>query len=278
VPGLSEPIDARVMVLVDEAIEGRLSVCAGAGLSGDRLPHGPQLAKLLRDALRARMAGYVCADGSDLIEVADAADELPGGRDALQRLALALAPFDVVTPGPQHELLALLVCEGGIRLLLTNWDTCVERATNEDIKSIRDGSEAMQGDRGGVLKVHGCATRPSSLLITSAQLADAPLWTQAHFSATLTTTTMVFLGIGDIATYAQRRITQLATTIPHARARVVSRSGGRRKVGRQCLEADPPRLAVGPSTGHDSCTLYRRARPWMVHAAHRGLQAEPRRR
>jgi hypothetical protein len=33
---------------------------------------------------------------------------------------------------------------------------------------------------------------------------------------------MIFIGIGDVADYAQRRITQLAELVPHARIRVVS--------------------------------------------------------
>jgi hypothetical protein len=121
--------------------------------------------------------------------------------------------------------LALLACEGAIRLLLTNWDTCVERAVDEDLKPIRDVHEAQDDARGSLLKIHGCATRPTTLLITTDQLSTAPpLWTRAHFASTLTTTTMVFVGVGDIAAYARERITELANEVPHAKARVVSPS------------------------------------------------------
>lgn len=222
---VSDPIDARVMVLLAEAERGQLSICAGAGLSIGLLPDGRGLAKILCEALRQRMAGYECEADDDLLGVADAADGLPGGREALQRLVVSLAPFDSAKPDVQHRLLALLACEGAVRLLVTNWDTCVERSVDEDLKPIRNVEEAQDGARGSLLKIHGCATRPTTLLVTSEQLAgESPLWTRTHFASTLTTTTMVFVGVGDIAGYARERITELASEIPHAKARVVSPS------------------------------------------------------
>jgi hypothetical protein len=223
VPPLATPVDARILTLVAEAERGRLSVCAGAGLSRGVIPDGVTLARDLDSLLKERMAGYACADPTNLLDVADSAEQPAGGLEALQRLALTVGGFTSAEPQPEHRLLALLVCEGALRLLLTNWDTCVERGWAEEILAIRDAQEALDVSRGGVLKIHGCASRPTSLLITRTQLADeAPIWTQVHFSAAIATSCVVFVGIGDIATYASKRIRELADVVPHADARVVS--------------------------------------------------------
>src|SRR6185369_8326631 len=72
------------------------------------------------------------------------------------------------------------------------------------------------------LKIHGCCTQPQTLLVTSGQLSDAPLWTRIYFQAELARSTMVFVGIGDVADYARLRIVELAGLVEHARLRVVS--------------------------------------------------------
>ncbi len=73
-----------------------------------------------------------------------------------------------------------------------------------------------------MVKIHGCCTQANTLLITSDQLAEAPLWTRIYFGAELGRSTMVFIGIGDVADYARKRITELSELVEHARVRVVS--------------------------------------------------------
>lgn len=223
---LDTPVDAAVVVLVFEAREGRLAVCAGAGLSIPvGLPSGPQLAGDLHLRFE-RVAGFECATTDDLLAVADAAAQLPEGLAAVQRVVLELAPFSDAEPALGHQLLALLVAEDAIRLLLTNWDNCVERSWRkvEDIPVARNAVEAENLSGHPILKIHGCCTQPSTLLITSEQLRDAPLWTKTHFGGELARSTTVFVGIGDVADYARQRIVQLAELVEHARIRVVSRS------------------------------------------------------
>jgi hypothetical protein len=137
---------------------------------------------------------------------------------------LDLAPFATAVPQLGHQLLALLLAEDAIRLLLTNWDDCVERSWRriEHIPAARNELEAELLRGQFALKIHGCCTQPETLLITSAQLNEPPLWTKIYFQAELAQSTMVFVGIGDVADYAQQRITELAGLVPHARVRIVS--------------------------------------------------------
>lgn len=220
---LSEPVDASVVVLAAEARDGRLAICAGAGISMPALPDGARLARLIHDRFLG-VSGYACSTPDDLLAVADAVAALSGGLEAVQRVVLELAPFSTASPRLGHRLLALLVAENALRLLLTNWDDCVERSWREfeQIEAARNELEAEFLRGQFILKIHGCCTQPSTLLITSEQLREAPLWTKIYFGEALAGSTMVFVGIGDVADYAQTRITELAQLVEHARVRVVS--------------------------------------------------------
>lgn len=221
---LSTPVDPAVALLADEARKNSLSICAGAGLSIPAgLPSGAELARKLHNRFK-RVTGYGCSTPDDLLAVADAAAALPDGLALLQRVVLDLAPFSRATPLLAHRLLALLLAEDALRLLLTNWDDCVERSwrEHEHIPSVCNpvGAESRRGQF--ILKIHGCCTQADTLLITTDQLDAPPLWTKIHFGGELDGSTMVFIGIGDVAGYAQKRITELAKLVPHARIRVVS--------------------------------------------------------
>jgi hypothetical protein len=222
---LNTPVAAAIVVLVDEARNRTLAICGGAGISIPAgLPSGRELARKLHQRFE-RVADYEGADPDDLLSVADAAARLPDGLAAVQRAVLDLAPFSEASPRLAHRLLALLLAEDAARLLLTNWDDCVERSWRE-FEHIRGVCNALEAERlrgQFVVKIHGCCTQPDSLLITSRQLDDdAPLWTRIYFAAELAHSTIVFVGIGDIADYARTRITELAEIVDHARVRVVS--------------------------------------------------------
>lgn len=221
---LDVPVDAPIVVLAAEARDGRLAICAGAGISVPAgLPAGPELARRLHERFQ-RVNGYDCADPDDLLAVADAAANLQDGLAAVQRVVLELAPFSEARPQLAHRLLALLLAEDAFRLLLTNWDDCIERSWREfeHIQAARNELEAENLRGQFVLKIHGCCTQKETLLITSDQLREAPLWTKIHFQAALARSTMVFVGIGDVADYAQLRITELAQLVENARVRVVA--------------------------------------------------------
>jgi hypothetical protein len=221
---LSTSVDSAIALLADEARKKGLSICAGAGLSIPAgLPSGAELARKLHDRFK-RFTGYSCSTPDDLLAVADAAASLPDGLALVQRVVLELAPFSKATPLLAHRLLALLLAEDALRLLLTNWDDCVERSwrEHEHIPSVCNAVEAEGLSGQVILKIHGCCTQADTLLITSDQLDVPPLWTKIHFGGELDRSTMVFIGIADVADYAQRRITELAELVPHARIRVVS--------------------------------------------------------
>lgn len=159
--------------------------------------------------------------------VADNAVVPSGGLDALQGEVLQLAEFKTATPNYGHRVLAMLLAEGAANALSWNWDTCIERAapqgevlevarTNEDLNNLSNPQLA---------KVHGCAAMRSTLLITSEQLASPPVWTDQAFSEHVRASSMVFIGIGDVADYAQRRIREFAEEFFEAPdVRVASRS------------------------------------------------------
>ena len=218
---LSAPVHPAVMLLAAKAREGKLVVCAGAGLSvapGAGLPSGQRLGELLNERLGARLEGYTApANPKDLLAVADAGVNAMGGLLPLQHEVLTLAAFDRSTPNFGHRALALLLAEGAVSaLLLWNWDTCVERSApeGERVEVALTIEDMAQLQMPNVAKIHGCATRVETLLITSEQLRTPPLWTDAAFTAKLRGATGVFVGVGDVADYAKTRIAQLATELP----------------------------------------------------------------
>ena len=90
-------------------------------------------------------------------------------------------------------------------------DDCIERVdvAPERLQVARSGSDLADLDEPSIAKIHGCATRKSTLLITSEDLAEPPYWTDAAFRERLRGKTAVFIGVGDIADYAERRLEQL---------------------------------------------------------------------
>jgi hypothetical protein len=190
-----------------------------------RLPTGARLGELLNERLDGRLDGYVAPDNvQDLIAVADAAVVPMGGLEALQGEVLELADFKGAPPNYGHQALALLLAEGAATALSWNWDTCIERATPAgemlEVASTRD--EMVNLDRPQLAKVHGCATMRRTLLITSGQLADAPIWTDQAFAERIRGSEIVFIGIGDVADYAQRRIRELMAEFSPPDVRIVS--------------------------------------------------------
>jgi hypothetical protein len=219
-----------VLLLVAKAREGQLVVCAGAGLSRAAdadLPSGERLGELLDQRLSDRVAGYEApASTGDLLAVADAAVDVIGLLP-LQYEVLELADFVGATPNFGHRALALLLAEGAVStVLLWNWDDCVERAApgGERVQVARTLEDMQQLQVPSVAKIHGCATRVKTLLITSSQLESPPLWTQAAFTAELRSATGLFIGIGDVADYAKKRIEQLTRDIPELEVYVASPS------------------------------------------------------
>jgi hypothetical protein len=86
-------------------------------------------------------------------------------------------------------------------------------------------SERGQIQTTSLLKVHGCAERKDTLLLTTAQLTQPPIWAQSEIAAGLAQATVVFLGIGDVASYVKYSLEQIVSALGSAdRVRVVSPS------------------------------------------------------
>lgn len=215
-PSAEEPVEAVINTIFDAARHGRLVMCAGAGLSRGLptdLPSGAELGNLLNERLEGLVNGYVAPPHPEnLIAVADAGAELEGGEDALRSEVLKLARFLDADPNYGHQVVAELLSEGAIEvLLLWNWDDCIERVdvTPERLQVARSRRDLEDLDQPSVAKIHGCATRKRTLLITSADLDEPPFWTDEAFRERLRGKTVVFVGVGDIADYAQRRLDEL---------------------------------------------------------------------
>ncbi len=226
-----EPIDAGVpayaVALAELGRAGRLVIYGGAGISLAEpagLPTGAAVAKGIYDRLRDAFPAIAGVNEHDLVAVADAVAVLASGEEALRLTAARVAEFTSATPTYGHRVLALLLLEGVVEAMTTNWDDCIERGGGgERVSSIVTEHDLLHVAPRAVLKIHGCATQPASLLITSAHLASPPSWVSDQTRARLGTAVVVFVGIGDVAGYVRVRIEEaLADAGPPANVRIVS--------------------------------------------------------
>ncbi|WP_143445358.1 SIR2 family protein [Janibacter indicus] len=105
--------------------------------------------------------------------------------------------------------MAQLMLEGAIDVLTTNWDSCIERSSGEEeLPTVTNESDLADVTPPWVLKVHGCASRPGTLLVTTDHLANPPTWVQEQTHARLGSAVVVFIGIGDIAPYVRQRVVE----------------------------------------------------------------------
>ncbi|MGC5172099.1 SIR2 family protein [Microbacterium sp. DT81.1] len=148
-------------------------------------------------------------DATDLPAVADAIAGLEGGESALLQAIVGVAEFTTATPNYAHKLLSVLMLEGVVDVLTTNWDNCIERGSADERPSAVVTSHDLSNiTPPSVLKIHGCATQPQSLLVTSAHLAAPPQWVIDETRHRLGAATVAFVGIGDIAGYVRLRIAE----------------------------------------------------------------------
>jgi len=212
---LSAPNDLRIVGLMPRARDGRLVLCMGAGASMDAgLPSGAALARAFCDRLSTHGIDLPGVNRDDLVAVSDAA-VANGGLLVVQQIVVDVAPFASAVPSLAHRSIALLLLEGVAAILSTNWDTCVERAapTGEQILAIATNDDRLSVRQKGLLKVHGCASRPDTVLITSAQLNAPPIWADNEFGAHLAASKVVFVGIGDVAGYVTIRVERLISDL-----------------------------------------------------------------
>lgn len=226
---LSAMPDLRFVALVGQARASEVVLYVGAGVSiGSGLPSGAKLAELVYAKASASGVDLTGISATNLLAVADAAEAAnEGDPSVIQEIALGVADFTQAPPAATHVALALLLLEGAALVMSTNWDTCIERAapSNEPIAPIVTDDDRMSTRGVSLFKVHGCARRPNTALVTSNQLAATPIWASSELSAKLSHASVVFVGIGDVAPYVALRIEKLIAQMGSAEnVSVVSRS------------------------------------------------------
>lgn len=207
------------ITLADSATRNRLTIYAGAGVSiGEptSLPSGAEIAALLHSHFVTEIPALTECDEHDLLAVANTIEDQTGGQEVLQHAVCQLADFTTAEPGGSHNLLAFLLLEGAIKLFTTNWDNCVETALRQQRKTARGlkpvivHGDLQELDFREFKKVHGCATRPSSIRITSHQLDNPPVWVSSLIQAELVQDTVVFLGVGTVTLNLDRSLKETA--------------------------------------------------------------------
>ena len=191
-------------------------MCAGAGLSNaapTSLPLGSELAAIVHGELATRLgeAALAGTDVRELLSVADRVEALDGGSALLQSALMDAAPYTTAEPNYGHRVLALLLLDGAIEVVLTNYDNCIEREAglHGRVEAVVSDADRAQVRGAAVLKVHGCATRAGTMLASSQQLETPPTWVFHYLGERLGSSSVVFLGLGDVADYVRIRIRQL---------------------------------------------------------------------
>ncbi|RJS47450.1 hypothetical protein D4739_15315 [Nocardioides cavernaquae] len=143
-------------------------------------------------------------DEWDLLCVANAVAAHPAGSQLLRQTVLGVADMTGASFNYAHEVVALLLCEGVATVLEMNYDNCIERAAQPEIPMVvRTPTELLHGSSSALMKVHGCATLPQTMLVTSADLEGVGFWADAIVRANLSQNHFVFIGIGSVADYVQ---------------------------------------------------------------------------
>lgn len=215
---LSAGVEPYAVALAARALSaGKLVLYVGAGISmapPTSLPAGATLAATIHARLKSAFPQLENVAEDDLVAIADVVAALQDGADALRQTSAISADFKAARPGYSHRALAHLMLEGAIDVLTTNWDTCIERGAGDEIlPTVTNQAELAEVTPPWVLKVHGCASKPDSLLISSDHLSDPPVWVKEQTHARLGSAVVVFVGIGDIAGYVRQRIEEALSDV-----------------------------------------------------------------
>jgi len=209
------------------AHDSHVTVYAGAGLSTPDptcLPSAKELALSIVDELSPQI-GLDGVEATDLLAVADRVAEEPGGNALLHQTILRVANFRGARTNYAHDVLALLLCEGAIRVLVTNYDDCIERAAQPERPIVVLSAAGLVGTTGArLLKIHGCATLPDTLRVTRSDLSTVPEWVRSQVHAQLHSDIFVFLGIGSPAEYVNDGLEGLVSELTAANVHLVDPS------------------------------------------------------
>ena len=184
------------------------------------LPSSQELvADLLPRVERALGIAAALAEEDALATLETLADEAErrGDLDAFRELALAGADFCGSPPNFSHRVMAVLLREGASTVFAANWDRCLENGSAamgfHIDPTVTEADRAARFANARYHKVHGCASQPGSLLVSTSQLEEPPDWVQHEVGAALGRCTLVFVGLGTVGGYVQRRVAQILQVI-----------------------------------------------------------------
>ncbi len=99
-------------------------------------------------------------------------------------------------------------------IIETNYDDCIERAAQpERPVVVKTPAEMLDALGAALLKAHGCATQPQTMLVTQAELDAVPRWAETRVAFQLRSSRVVFVGIGSPADYVRDSIQDLANEV-----------------------------------------------------------------
>jgi hypothetical protein len=203
---------------VQAAKQRRLVLYLGAGISigpPSCGPAGPVVADVLRPfvarMLKVDNAGLAGLGLEDLAQrvADDAGDRL----DELRERASEAFDFCGMEPNFGHEAVALLLRERLAEAITVNWDCGIERAgvrADVLIEGVADTAQSIQlAQRLPLNKVHGCATRPSTLAVTQDEVDRPQSWAVGRTQGALAGGIVLFVGLGTIGLYVREPISEL---------------------------------------------------------------------
>lgn len=231
----SNPAALDIDHLVSAASNGGLVLFLGAGVSAAPPSSGP-MGSAVADRIRSTVAGWLAVEANTLeglkLEAlaTHAYQASPANRGRMQTLLAESLGFREMSPNYAHRVAALLLREGAVQVVTTNWDQAVEAAAFEigfrveAMISIADDQAART--QTPLKKLHGCSSVPGSLRISQDEVDQAGLWSEAITSANLLSKSVAFVGYGTVAGYVEKPIQDALGSSPgYASAlTVVSRS------------------------------------------------------
>jgi hypothetical protein len=216
---LREATIAEAGALVRDGCRDRLVLYLGAGVSVPWPACGPG-GNQIADRLRPIAAELLGVAESEVTELTLETLGARVARDAPERLAelkdraAGVWPLREMEPTYGHEIVALLIREGLVRVVSANWDCGVENGGRQvevsiegvsrdiDVLNLADGALPLY-------KIHGCARRPETLVLTREEVDEPRRWARAKVESALTGGTVVFVGLGTVGGYVGEPVQEL---------------------------------------------------------------------
>lgn len=216
---LANPVLPAAVDLVDAARRRKLVLYLGAGISipsPSDGPRGNQVADVLRhvvgEILRLPVADLA---GLNLEQLAERVEQdAPERLNHLKSKAADAWNFRAMLANTAHEAIALLMREGVVSVVSANWDRALENGGEDLGITIVGVAHGVELHREGVnmvqlLKVHGCARWPGTLVLTRSEVDEPARWARNAVQDALTGGTVVFAGLGTVGSYVGQTVPEL---------------------------------------------------------------------